>query len=667
MWSYLFRPSTMSKWCWKSSICAAKFCGRNNPHMDPWMTKLDLLEVYLQWYMHRQTEYAHLAEDENSTVELNDIVHYWEQVAKGDPQRNRIALLAWPNCKLEITCLEAPIERLIGKYPHFAGRIIARQPREPRDDGYYSSRDRGSSLTDMDFQSLYESMPHASALTLHDYEPLRINLAFKSLKQVDKLRLVSPRQLADLEFQQFSRLSSLELSGGGLDSITDSAFQHLHRLREFKIDLFRGMAITDAAFQYLSNLSFLHLSGVTDGVTDRAFEGLSGLGELYLMDCHHDKITNAAFQHLGKLTSLGLCSCEEAAITNAIFSNLKELRFLSIRGTRHLRVPCSTLEYLKSLRSLNIDYSSFSKGDTFQHLSALEELHVCGIYQNPKITNRAMIFLSALTSLVLTDCDLSLLSETAFRHASTWKYLDLSRCSNLARSDEVFQRFQGLSSLVLWELDGDFITDAGIQNLAGLEDLTIVDCLQETLTNDAFQHLSSLRRLSLSNCSHEALGDLAFRHLSQLTLLQLEMCNRSTLTEGAFRFLSNLRWLENRHCSQSTITDRAFQHLLQLSSLTINHCTQTQLSDAAFTHLTNLKELDIVGCPQTSITDRMFVHLSTLESLFISECDQLTGTLSEYGLSHLANLRKCHLFGRESVTKESTRISRSLSTLLQIA
>ncbi|XP_061101848.1 leucine-rich repeat and immunoglobulin-like domain-containing nogo receptor-interacting protein 2b [Conger conger] len=286
----------------------------------------------------------------------------------------------------------------------------------------------------------------------------------------NKLRSVNPDN-----FSSFPQLEELDLSDNIIGSVEPGAFNALvnmhslslksNRIKLIPLGVFTGLAnltildisdnkiviLLDYMFQDLHNLKVLEV-GDNDLVyiSHRAFSGLLGLESLTLERCNLTMVPTEALSHLHNLVSLRLRQLNIALLHPNSFRKLFRLRHLEIDSWPALdSFPTDTLQGLNltTLSVTNTNLSSFPH-QAFRHLPYLTHLNL-SFCRMSHILGGAMAELGRLQELHLVGSGLLTIEPYAFQGLRSLRVLNIShnQLDTLERS--AFQAPEVLEKLLI--------------------------------------------------------------------------------------------------------------------------------------------------------------------------------------------------------------------------
>ncbi|MGH0138533.1 UNVERIFIED_CONTAM: hypothetical protein FKN15_046427 [Acipenser sinensis] len=286
----------------------------------------------------------------------------------------------------------------------------------------------------------------------------------------NKLKSVNPD-----EFAAFPLLEELDLSDNIIANIEPGSFNTLFNLRSLRLKSNRIKLIPLGVFTGLSNLTELDISENKIVILlDYMFQDLHNLKSLEVGDNDLVYISHRAFSGLLSLEQLTLEKCNLTAVPTEALSHLHNLVSLSLS---HLSINSLHVYFKKlfRLKHLEIDYWPM-----------LDVLPVNSLYG------------LNLTSLSITNTNLSMVPFLAFKHLTYLTHLNLS--------------FNPISNIEA----GMFI------DLIRLQEIHMVGALLLTIESHAFQGLSALRVLNVSQNLLDTLEESVFQSPRTLETLCID-------------------------------------------------------------------------------------------------------------------------------------------------
>lgn len=221
---------------------------------------------------------------------------------------------------------------------------------------------------------------------------------------------------------------NLSLANNLLKTLEKHQFSELEQLQE--LDLSENMltVIEVQAFSGLKNLLILRLSQnrlkvILVGV-------FSGLQSLCMLDISKNEILvflNDMFYEMPFLQKLEVNENDLVFISNRAFSGLVHLQELNFDGYNLTSVPTEALSQLSRLVRLCFCHTGLTAlpNNSFRQLTQLRELTVCHWHKLDKLLPNSLNGLN-LTSLTLSNCNLSSVPYASLCHLNYLLYLDLS-------------------------------------------------------------------------------------------------------------------------------------------------------------------------------------------------------------------------------------------------
>lgn len=287
----------------------------------------------------------------------------------------------------------------------------------------------------------------------------------------NKLKTVGRRQFSGLLL-----LQELDLSDNLISMMEVEAFQGLQNLRTLRIKNNRLKIIPVGVFAGLSNLRFLDLSQNEILVfLDYTFKDMSNLQILEASENDLVFVSQRGFFGLTNLVELNLDRSNLTAIPSEALSQLPNLTRLRMLRLYIPSLPNNAFRRLHRLRSLII--SSWPMLDT--------------------LASSSLVGLN-LTSLVISNCNLSAVPYAALRHLSYLRYLDLS---------------YNPITVIQGNLLGDLLR---------LQELHLAGGSLLRIEPGAFRGLANFRMLNISSNQLTTLEESAFHSVGNLQVLRLD-------------------------------------------------------------------------------------------------------------------------------------------------
>ncbi|KAK2845110.1 hypothetical protein Q5P01_011769 [Channa striata] len=216
----------------------------------------------------------------------------------------------------------------------------------------------------------------------------------------NKIKTVGRRQFSGLQ-----QLQELDLSDNIISMIEVEAFQGLQSLRTLRIKNNRLKIMPVGVFSGLSSLRFLDLSQ----------------NEILVF-------LDFTFKEMVNLQTLEAGENDLVFISQRAFFGLQNLQELNIDRSNLTSIPSEALSQLQSLtrlRILRLATISTLPNNGFRRLHRLRSLTIANWPSLDTVASNSLIGLN-LTSLVISNCNLSVVPYSALRHLVYLRFLDLS-------------------------------------------------------------------------------------------------------------------------------------------------------------------------------------------------------------------------------------------------
>jgi RNA polymerase sigma factor (sigma-70 family) len=182
----------------------------------------------------------------------------------------------------------------------------------------------------------------------------------------------------------------------------------------------------------------------------------------------------------------------------------------------------------------------------------------------------------------------------------------------LGAKDEALRHVGHLTGLKEINLDGNFITDAGLAPLAGLKNLESVS-LGDSL-----------------------IGDEGVRHIAGLPSIRGLYFYRSRITDRALQLIGKMKTLVSLNLGVTAITDRGIAEIHGLENLVWLGFSETNTTDASLAVVGGLTKLVSVDFDKVRATDAGLAHLAGLKKL--KSIRAFDNPFTDAGLAHIAKL-----------------------------
>jgi hypothetical protein len=179
------------------------------------------------------------------------------------------------------------------------------------------------------------------------------------------------------------------------------------------------------------------------------------------------------------------------------------------------------------------------------------------------------------------DAGESLLPDEALACCRFFQHLVVLDLGGTKITDAGMQHLKGLVSLERLYLDHTKITDQGLPHLQGLKNLEVLVLAGTEVTGAglaAIEPLAELRTLNLSYC---AIQDEDLQHISVLTKLEVLTMRHTIISGEGFQYLRPIKPLRVLNVDNSEVQDAGLVHLEGMPSLRMLHAHNTAISQEA--------------------------------------------------------------------------------------
>ncbi|CAL8259417.1 unnamed protein product [Boreogadus saida] len=287
----------------------------------------------------------------------------------------------------------------------------------------------------------------------------------------NKIKTLGRRQFFGLQ-----QLQELNLNDNVISMIEVEAFQGLHNLRTLHVKNNRLKIIPVGVFSGLSNLRFLDLSENEI---------------LVFLDYTFRETVNLQFLEAGEN--------DLVFISQRAFVGLQNLQELNVDRSNMTSIPTEALSQLQSLTHLRMLRLSISMltNNAFRRLHRLRSLQISHWPALDTLASNSLIGLN-LTSLVISNCNLSAVPYAALRHL-------------------VYLRFLDLSYNPITAIQGNLLGD-----LLRLQELHLAGGSLLRIEPGAFRGLAYFRMLNVTSNQLSTLEESAFHSVGNLQVLRLD-------------------------------------------------------------------------------------------------------------------------------------------------
>jgi Leucine-rich repeat (LRR) protein/peroxiredoxin len=201
--------------------------------------------------------------------------------------------------------------------------------------------------------------------------------------------------------------------------------------------------------------------------------------------------------------------------------------------------------------------------------------------------------------------------------------------------DRLLRAIAHLTSVRIFDIDYNPLTDSGLSMLACLPTLEVLDIDDTRIGIDTASWLDQVTRLKLLALRRTKLNANAFQHVGRLRALTSLDISDTPVTDLDLSQIAQLENLKHLNLRKNKITNVGVLHLSTLKKLESVNLSQTLVRDdglAAFAGLTQLRELDLTD---VSIRGTGLAHLAELSNLTSL---RFQGHIDDVGLEYLGRL-----------------------------
>ena len=436
-------------------------------------------------------------------------------------------------------------------------------------------------------------------------------------KIVEEAGFSEPGQCSEVTSAHLSRITRLDLTDRGIESLKAGDFEGMSRLRLLQLSRNQLTGLPDGLFDGLESLAYLYLQENRLKVIPQGlFSGHSALRTLWL---HHNELTHlpqGLFSQLHNLGHLRLENNKLEALDEGAFRGLSELSSLDLQHNELSRLSSGTFEGLDSLRSLRLYENRLREiqQGAFNGLSRLTTLQLSSNHLTD-LPNGVFAGLSSLEILSLQENRLNNLPADAFSGMGNLEDLDL-HSNNISQLPEgVFSDLQNLTILLLERNHLTSLPNSALVELRNLEILKLELNELTQLPEGVFAGLSSLRELSLWSNDLSELPENLFKGLTELESLSLINNRLFEVPDGLFDGLTNLQELGLAINDLRYLPEGLFEDLLALEILRLDANRLTEMPAETLSGLTNLRELNLSSNRISTLAVEAFSSLTALEHL----------------------------------------------------
>ncbi|XP_055084952.1 leucine-rich repeat and immunoglobulin-like domain-containing nogo receptor-interacting protein 1-B isoform X1 [Periophthalmus magnuspinnatus] len=307
------------------------------------------------------------------------------------------------------------------------------------------------------------------------------------------------RRLAALPEGIPTEIRLLDLSKNRLKTLGPEEFLNYPGLEELQLNENIISSIEPGAFSNLLNLRTL---GLRDNQLKLIQLGVfTGLTNLTQLDISENKIVillDYMFQELYNLRELEVGNDDLVFISPRSFHGLSSLESLGIEGRSLSAVPTDALSHLHNLLSLRLRFFNVTllRDYSFKRLYRLRVLQISDMAVLDTMAPKCLFGLN-LTSLSVTNCNLSTIPYEAISHLRHLRFLNLS--FNPIHSVEGHHLYS-LQKLQAFHLAGGRLTTIEPYSFRGLNHLRVLNVSSNSLSSleeSVFHSVGNLETLAL--------------------------------------------------------------------------------------------------------------------------------------------------------------------------
>jgi beta-lactamase regulating signal transducer with metallopeptidase domain/Leucine-rich repeat (LRR) protein/tetratricopeptide (TPR) repeat protein len=248
-----------------------------------------------------------------------------------------------------------------------------------------------------------------------------------------------------------------------------------------------------------------------------------------------------------------------------------------------------------------------------------------------------------ITTLDLSDSDVTDAGLARLEEMTGLKQLDLNRCANI--TDAGLTHLKPLKNLRRLSLFGDHITDAGLANLKDLVDLQTLQLFgSDQITDHGLANIAAMKHLKDLNLSGSQITDSGLTSLDDLKLQGLWLDDCNGITDAGMPCLAKMTSLRRLGLDRTQLTDAGLKQLSSLKDLDTLSLDGTRITDAGLANLKDMRRMAVLGlwsCKR--ITDAGLANLQGMNSLITVYLDDTNVT--DAGLENLKGLHRLAYLG----------------------
>lgn len=292
----------------------------------------------------------------------------------------------------------------------------------------------------------------------------------------------------------------LDLSGNQLKTIARRQFSGLSKLEDLNLSENIISMIEVEAFQGLKNLRYLRIKNNRLKILPvGVFSGLTNLRRLDISENEILVFLDFTFKDMVNLQQLDAGENDLVFISQRAFVGLQALKELNVDRSNLTSIPTEALSQLQSLTKLRLRKLTIGvlPNNAFRGLNQLRTLQILHWPSLETLNSNSLVGLN-LTTLTLTNCNLSAVPYASLRHLAHLQYLDLS--------------YNPISSI-----QGNLLGE-----LVRLQELHLVGGNLLRIEPGAFRGLVQFRLLNVSSNRLSTLEESAFHSVGNLQTLRLD-------------------------------------------------------------------------------------------------------------------------------------------------
>ncbi|MFV1967229.1 MAG: leucine-rich repeat domain-containing protein [Pirellulaceae bacterium] len=183
------------------------------------------------------------------------------------------------------------------------------------------------------------------------------------------------------------------------------------------------------------------------------------------------------------------------------------------------------------------------------------------------------------------DATEAVLPDDALAYCQFFEHLVVLDLGGTEVGDAGLKHLQGLAFLERLYLDHTRVTDLGLKHLQSLQKLEVLVLEGTEITGAGLETIKPLRELRTLNLSFCAVQDEDLRHLSELSKLEVLTLQHSLISGEGLKYLRPIRPLRVLNLDHSEVQDAGLVHLEGMPSLRMLHVRETAISQAVADHL----------------------------------------------------------------------------------